>query len=53
MYVDEESIRYYEWGEDMTKEAQDILDGEKNIVTDMTYRRLEIEAKKNWDIYYK
>ena len=26
---------------------------EKNVASDMTYKRLEIEAKKNWDIYYK
>lgn len=47
-------MRYFEWTEDMTQEAEEKLANEgMGCTTDMLYRRLEIEAKKHWDIYYK
>ena len=38
----------------MKQEAEEILQSEaKSKLTDMTYRRLDYEAQKNWDIFYK
>ena len=38
----------------MQEEAEEILQTEATSkLTDMTYRRLDIEAQKNWDIFYK
>jgi hypothetical protein len=50
----EEQLRYFEWTEDMTKQAQEVLSKEAHFAaSDMTYKRLEIDARKNWDIFYK
>jgi len=52
--VGEEKIRYFEWTEDMTKQAQDLLKLEGSYTaSEMTYKRLEIEARKHWDIFYR
>ena len=49
-----QQVRYYEWTTEMQEEAEEILQTEAaSKLTDMTYRRLDIEAKKNWDIFYK
>ena len=49
-----EQIRYYEWTDEMKTESDAIIEGEApSKLTDMTYRRLDIDAKKNWDIFYK
>ena len=38
----------------MQDEAEEILNTEAaSKLTEMTYRRLDIDAKKNWDIFYK
>lgn len=38
----------------MTKQAEDVLQKEGSYtVSEMAYKRLEIEARKNWDIFYK
>jgi hypothetical protein len=52
--TEDEQIRYFEWTDEMTLKAEEVLKGEgKFTASDMTYRRLEIDARKNWDIFYK
>ena len=49
-----QQVRYYEWTTELQEEAEEILQTEAaSKLTDMTYRRLDIEAQKNWDIFYK
>ena len=49
-----QQVRYYEWTNELQEEAEEILQTEAaSKLTDMTYRRLDIEAQKNWDIFYK
>ena len=49
-----QQVRYYEWTSELQEEAEEILQTEAaSKLTDMTYRRLDIEAQKNWDIFYK
>ena len=47
-------IRYYEWNEDMTREAAEIIDADaRPKLTEMGIKRLELDASRNWDIFYK
>ena len=47
-------VRYYEWTDQMQEEAEGVLQGEAETkLTDMTYKRLDIDAKRNWDIFYR
>ncbi len=46
--------RYYEWTEEMTEQANIILSKEpESSFQPMIQRRLEIDAQRNWDIFYK
>ena len=47
-------VRYYEWNDEMTREAEQIINKEgPPRMTTMSIKRLEIEAQRNWDIFYK
>ena len=47
-------VRYYEWNEDMTRGAEEIIAKEAAPkLTEMGIKRLEIDARRNWDIFYK
>ena len=47
-------VRYYKWDEQMTHDAQTIIDNEGNPkLQETNIRRLEIDARKNWDLFYK
>ena len=47
-------VRYYEWTEEMTEQAQNLLNEEGNPKhSEMSYKRFEIDARRNWDIFYK
>ena len=47
-------MRYYEWTEEMTEQAQNLLNEEGDPKhSEMSYKRYEIDARRNWDIFYK
>lgn len=46
-------IQYYQFNEDMAKEAQKVIDQDSKSVTDFWYSKYEKDAKKNWDVFYK
>ena len=47
-------IRYYEWTEEMTQEAEQIIASEgAPKLSEGGIKRLEIDARRNWDIFYK
>lgn len=46
--------RYYEWTEEMTEKAELLLTKEpESSFQPMIQRRLEIDAQRNWDIFYR
>ena len=46
-------LKYYEWDEQMTKKAEDIISKQQESVGDAMYNKIEKDAKRNWDIFYK
>ena len=50
-------VRYYKWSEDMTEKARELIEqaeaDKKAQVTDLMYSKLEKDAKRNWDLFYK
>jgi methyltransferase-like protein 6 len=52
--ITNDQVRYFEWDEEKTAEAEAILEEEgQHVQSDMQYKRLDIDAKRNWDNYYK
>ena len=47
------NVRYYTWNDEMTKKAQTQIDEDGSIMTEAQYEKLEKDAKRNWDIFYK
>ena len=46
--------RYYEWSDEMQQSAEKILQSEaESSFQPMIQRRLEIDAQRNWDIFYR
>ncbi|CDW80271.1 actin-binding protein [Stylonychia lemnae] len=48
-----QKVKYYQWDEEMTDQANSILLQETNQMTQEMYAKLEKDAKRNWDIFYK
>ena len=46
-------VKYYSWSSEMTEKAEDILKNPDTPVTETFYSKLETDAKRNWDIFYK
>jgi methyltransferase-like protein 6 len=52
--ITSQMVRYYQWSEDMTQRARETIEtAAKQDVNASMYSKLEREAKKNWDLFYK
>lgn len=47
------NVKYYEWNEDMTSNAQTIIDEDSKPVDDKTVTKLENYQRLHWDVFYK
>ncbi len=47
-------VKYYKWDEEMTDKAKELLaQSTSPLVPEKTYERLERDARRNWDLFYK
>lgn len=46
-------IRFYEWNEELTKKAEEIISADTTPLKEFWYQKHEQDAKRNWDIFYK
>lgn len=49
----EGKIRFYEWDEKYQNEALAIVNADETQASETNYDKLEKNAKRNWDIFYK
>ena len=48
-----QEVKYYEWSSEMTEKAQEVVKLDETSVTVEFNEKLEKEAKRHWDIFYK
>lgn len=46
-------LQYFEFNEEMAKEAQKVIDLDQKAANEFWYNKHEKDAKRNWDIFYK
>lgn len=50
-------VKYYEWNDEMTEKAKETIlqaEAQKQAQVNVNmYNKLEKEAKRNWDLFYK
>ena len=48
-----EKLKFYDFNEEIKQKAEEVLDGDQKLVTEFWREKLEKEAGKNWDTFYK
>ena len=47
------NVKYYEWNDDMTSNAQTIIDEDCKLLDAKTVEKLENYQRLHWDVFYK